>query len=412
MRLPQKPQAACAGAAQTSPAVASGSSAPDPSAVSTNASSPSAPDASATPPRDARFAGVFRYAGARAPEPATPRTGAGLAAELTALAALAGRYLEAGKARIAADVLCEADAALAAARRAIEGDAQGLHPGLWRGGARSDDAATRALAEAEAALVDARARLAAGVGAARAIAKVGDGQHPKRTVMLFGSSANPPTGMGGHMGIVAWGARDARVDLADDAHPERAREAVPMDEVWVLPVYKHAFASKSNLAPFEHRAAMAKLAFESIPGLEGRVHVADAEKRVIERAFAEAARRGEPPESVRVGTIDVVRTLMGEHPDTQFVLALGADTFADLTAGKWKEGDTLRQLLPILVVPREGVAGTEDNAPQLTDISSTKVRGSTDLGFLQQALHPDVLAYIQTHKLYAFTDNANVPAST
>ena len=160
---------------------------------------------------------------------------------------------------------------------------------------------------------------------------------------------------------------------------------------------------------------MAKLAFESMPGLEGRVRVADAEKRVIERAFAEAARRGDAPESVRVGTIDVVRTLMSEHPDTQFVLALGADTFADLTAGKWKEGDTLRQLLPILVLPREGVAGvagTEDNAPKLTDVSSTKVRGSTDLGFLQQALHPDVLAYIQTHKLYAFADNADGPAST
>jgi nicotinic acid mononucleotide adenylyltransferase len=409
--VPPKPQGLSASAAPPTPAPSAGASTAGTPGAPAPTSAPRGPEVDATAPKDARFAGVFRYGGARAPEPATPRTGATLAAELTALATLAGRYADAGKPRIAADVLREADAALAAARRALEGEAQGLHPGLWRGGARSGDASARALADAEATLASARASLAG----AKAIAAAGDGPRAKRTVMIFGSSANPPTGLGGHMGIVAWGARDARVDLADDAHPERAREAVPMDEVWVLPVYKHAFASKSNLAPFEHRAAMAKLAFESMPGLEGRVRVADAEKRVIERAFAEAARRGDATESVRVGTIDVVRTLMSEHPDTQFVLALGADTFADLTAGKWKEGDTLRQLLPILVLPREGVAGvagTEDNAPKLTDVSSTKVRGSTDLGFLQQALHPDVLAYIQTHKLYAFADNADGPAST
>lgn len=62
-------------------------------------------------------------------------------------------------------------------------------------------------------------------------------------------------------------------------------------------------------------------------------------------------------------------------------------------------------MVPIVALPRagvDGVAGTEDNAPKLTDISSTKVRGSTDLEFLKGALEPDVLQYILDKKLYAF----------
>jgi nicotinic acid mononucleotide adenylyltransferase len=235
---------------------------------------------------------------------------------------------------------------------------------------------------------------------------VGQGQaEVKKTVLIFGLSANPPTGMGGHAGIVAWGGKDLRVDLPNDESPEKSRERVGIDEVWVLPVYKHAFASKSNLLPFEHREAMARLAFEKLPGLEGRVQVKDTEKQVIEGAFAKAAKDGQAPETVRVGTIDVIRKLMTDHPDTQFVLALGGDTFSDLRGGKWKEGDTLQQLVPIVVLPRagvDGVAGTEQNAPKLTDISSTKVRASTDEAFLSEALHPDVLAYMKSHKLYGF----------
>ena len=39
-----------------------------------------------------------------------------------------------------------------------------------------------------------------------------------------------------------------------------------------------------------------------------------------------------------------------------------------------------------------------------TDVSSTKVRSSNNPDELKQWLHPDVLKYIQDHKMYGFKD--------
>lgn len=366
--------------------------------------------ASAVPPGAAqqfgfaRYGGSLRVGGTPAPTPSSVAEGA---KSVEDLASLAVKYAKAGKPRIARDVLRDARESLAVLTAATGGGVD-LHPGKFK-----------SVVGQAAKAVDKAEKSVASLAELKPIAAVGEGAPTKKTVLLFGLSANPPTGMGGHAGIVSWGAQDLRVDLPNDEKPAQARERVGIDEVWVLPVYKHAFASKSNLLPFEHREAMAKLAFSELPGLEGRVKVQDTERQVIEGAFAQAAKEGRDPSTVRVGTIDMVRKLMDDHPDTQFVLALGGDTFADLRGGKWKEGDTLQQLVPIVVLPRagvDGVAGTEENAPKLTDISSTKVRGSTDEAFLSEALHPKVLAYMKANKLYGFGNPADgvagVPKST
>lgn len=205
----------------------------------------------------------------------------------------------------------------------------------------------------------------------------------KRLVMLFGLSADPPTGLGGHAGMVRWAAQAQVVGLGR------------VDEVWVLPVYRHAFESKLDMTRFEHRFRMAQLAFESLEGIEGRVRVLDIERRL---ALAR-------PDEL-VGTIDVVRALCAEHPSVQFALLLGADTHRDLLAGRWKESEALRSLVPVVVVPRKGVSHTPEDAapdaPELDEISSTVVRGSTDIAFLERVLQPAVLDYIQTHRLYGF----------
>jgi hypothetical protein len=65
---------------------------------------------------------------------------------------------------------------------------------------------------------------------------------PGTRVVLYGMSANPPTGDGGHGSIVQ--------HLAE-----------LFDEVWILPVYRHVYAAKQNLAPYEHRERMCELAF-------------------------------------------------------------------------------------------------------------------------------------------------------
>ena len=203
-----------------------------------------------------------------------------------------------------------------------------------------------------------------------------------KRVMLFGLSANPPTGLGGHAGLVRWAAT-ARLDAWDGAMP---------DEVWVLPVYRHAFAAKRQMAPFEHRMAMARLAFEHLPGLEERIRVLDVERAVHAAAAPDAA----------LGTIDIVRHLERAHPDTAFALLLGADTYRDLLDGRWRESEVLLQRVAVVAVPRKGVEApvpVRDDAPVLDEVSSSAVRADFERG--RDVLQPEVRAYIEKHGLYA-----------
>jgi nicotinic acid mononucleotide adenylyltransferase len=118
-------------------------------------------------------------------------------------------------------------------------------------------------------------------------------------VALFGLSADPPTGACGHAGIVAL-------------------LAPLVDQLWVLPVYHHAFSSKQRQAPFDDRLRMCELSFASIAP---NVHVLDAERTVYVAAAAAAVDGATP----RVGSIDVVDALRAEHPDVHlWSLVLGA----------------------------------------------------------------------------------------
>jgi nicotinic acid mononucleotide adenylyltransferase len=85
----------------------------------------------------------------------------------------------------------------------------------------------------------------------------------RRQICLFGTSANPPTGSSGHVGIV-----------------QALSSMQKFDEIRVLPVYQHTFSSKRNqLAAFEHRVNMCKIAFEVIP----KAIVSNAEQESFQR---------------------------------------------------------------------------------------------------------------------------------
>lgn len=79
-----------------------------------------------------------------------------------------------------------------------------------------------------------------------------------RRIALYGLSADPPTGIGGHVGIV------------------QALVAMPtFDEVHILPVYRHTYQDKrQRLVSFEHRWHMCQLAFADI---SSKVVISDAE---------------------------------------------------------------------------------------------------------------------------------------
>jgi hypothetical protein len=106
----------------------------------------------------------------------------------------------------------------------------------------------------------------------------------RRQVCLFGLSADPPTGRGGHLGIAKY--------LASSSSSSLSSLSV-FDEVRILPVYRHMYSTKrNNQTPFHHRVHMCKLNFEndvnddnvdSSSHKEAVVVVSEAERICFER---------------------------------------------------------------------------------------------------------------------------------
>ena len=132
--------------------------------------------------------------------------------------------------------------------------------------------------------------------------------------------------------------------------------------------------------------------------------------------------------------MDVLDALRREHPDVQFSWVLGAsntgpilnpfvlpadarrcmhagaDTFADLRAGKWKDSARFMAGAHIMVVARSGAPEPEltgcnatlVTVPGLDGTSSTAVRAALVAGDGDAAsmVHPEVYKYIHTHGLW------------
>jgi len=271
---------------------------------------------------------------------------------------------------------------------------------------------------------------------------------PKRPIRicLFGTSANPPTGNKGHMGVI-----QALVELQK------------FDEVRILPVYRHTFSSKRNqLLSFDQRVTMCELAVESLSslgespsiqaGMNTKVVVSRAEESSFLRILASSPAKTEEEKcALRVGTADLLEMFMetenGEKDDdtprtkTEFSFCLGADTFMDLTDWKWKRSKDVLRLLEgrLLVVNRkqETTTGGESNnnlraidkssleslrkriddinatplangnialldVPSLDDVSSSKIRNAKDKSLVKHMLSPKVLDYVNANNLYGF----------
>jgi nicotinic acid mononucleotide adenylyltransferase len=153
----------------------------------------------------------------------------------------------------------------------------------------------------------------------------------KMKIGIFGLSANPPTYLGGHAGIVRYLVKE---DL--------------FDEIWILPVYRHSYASKNALEQFEHRVQMCILNFECESTAACRVSVKTIERDVYQGLVREqeAAARAHPqgcaaaPAGIRMGSIDVIKWVRRRVPETcQLSLVLGSDTHRDLCEGKWKQSE-------------------------------------------------------------------------
>ncbi len=144
---------------------------------------------------------------------------------------------------------------------------------------------------------------------------------------LFGLSANPPTGLHGHQGIV-----------------KRLVESGEFEEVWILPVYRHIMKDLTGSAPFEDRYEMCRLCFEPESTNSTRVKVLKLEEELFHQF----------PPDVRVGTIDILKHIHDHYKDVEEItLVLGQDTFRDLALGKWKDFDEIPRYCRFLVFDRD-----------------------------------------------------------
>jgi len=189
------------------------------------------------------------------------------------------------------------------------------------------------------------------------------------TVGLFGGSFNPP-----HIGHVLAAAYVLSAGL--------------VERVIAVPVFSHALGK--SLAPFPARVAMARLAFEWLPGVE----VSDVEQEL-----------GSPSRTLRT-----IQALSARHPDWQLRLLVGSDILGELH--QWHAYAEIERLAPPLILPRPGAPDPSrpgEAARILPDISSTEVRASLDAAArgdsegaaeLQRVVPAPVLAYIREQGLY------------
>lgn len=182
-----------------------------------------------------------------------------------------------------------------------------------------------------------------------------------RLVGLYGSSFDPPHVA--HVFTVAWGL-----------------SACPLDEIWLVPVWRHAFGK--DLTPFDDRVEMCRRAF-SLFGDRVRVSM-------VERDLGGESR-----------TIDTVRHLIATVPDHRFALLMGTDLF--LERERWKAFDELERLVPFYVVGRSGVPDPpgQEVGPRLPPVSSTEIRARLGRGDSVAGTVPDaVLAWVRERGLY------------
>jgi nicotinate-nucleotide adenylyltransferase len=187
---------------------------------------------------------------------------------------------------------------------------------------------------------------------------------------LFGGSFNPP-----HV---------AHLIVA-----EVARDQFGFDEVWWIPNATPPHKSHDELAAVEHRVAMTRRAVADNPAFR----VCDIE---VERAGVSY-------------TVETVRALQEQRPDTDFALVLGSDSLDHFA--EWHEPDEIAERVPLVVYKRPGVIDTVPDprfanqvsfvAAPVMEVSGTEIRSRRRANRSIRYLVPEaVRGYIEKHGLY------------
>lgn len=176
-------------------------------------------------------------------------------------------------------------------------------------------------------------------------------------------------------------------------HTELAASIVQqglVDELWLLvsPLNPLKQGETSDIAEYEHRLSMARLATEDIEG----VKVSDFEKNLPLPSY----------------TITTLGELHKAYPEHDFVLVIGADNWERFP--RWYHAQEIIDTYSILIYRRPGCEMDETLLPPsvqvvdtpLYDISSTEIRESVKKGrMLLKWVDRKVATYIRVHHLYS-----------
>ncbi len=160
-------------------------------------------------------------------------------------------------------------------------------------------------------------------------------------IAVYGGSFNPPHVA--HAMVAAWLLWTDQVD-----------------EVWLVPVFRHAFEPwhGKTLAPFERRVAWcAAMAADIDP----RVRVSDVERTLPTPSF----------------TVETLRALREANPGDHFRLVVGADVLPTLP--KWRDWASIAQEFEPIVVGRDGYPSPA-GAVRFPEVSSTEIRERLERG--------------------------------
>ncbi len=181
--------------------------------------------------------------------------------------------------------------------------------------------------------------------------------------------------------------------LAHQALAQAFIEQNKLSLLYVVPT-GHAWHKVRSLSDVRHRIAMARLAFQGIPG----VLVDDMEIRREGPSY----------------TVETLEALHQSHPQADLFLLVGADQASSFT--QWHQWERVLALATLVVVPRavfNPIQADSDewhNLPKervihismpLMPISSSAVRDSYALGQPESEwLNPLVADYVQQNQLY------------
>ena len=176
-------------------------------------------------------------------------------------------------------------------------------------------------------------------------------------------------------------------------HTELAASLVQqglVDELWLLvsPLNPLKQGETSDIAEYEHRLSMARLATEDKEG----VKVSDFEKNLPLPSY----------------TITTLGELHKAYPEHEFVLVIGADNWERFP--RWYHAQEIIDTYSILIYRRLGCEMDETLLPlsvqvvdtPLYDISSTEIRESVKKGRMPlKWVDRKVATYIRVHHLYS-----------